>query len=294
MRARPRNVSTQVWADICTLVVTVIVAYRPNNDRLTRRLTASAARFVLWAVTELRAPVVAKDLFQRNVINKYVRKRYAAGHSQTTVAAQLNHLALAAAGMHVGQPPRLGNPGVGRYTDQEQANIRAWSRSRPERVRHDTMALIGLVGGAGLRTSEAANLRPRDISSQRGHIVIDVIDGTRPRTVPLNRQWAPLLTPILQDRNFDGFTLLPSIQAPGARPSKVSGLCNIDADSPALAKLRDTWVIDHLARIPLGVLTHVAGFTSLSSLSTRYAQFTSAVDDAACAPFYDVMAGEQR
>lgn len=163
-----------------------------------------------------------------------------------------------------------------------------------KRVRYDTMALIGLVGGAGLRTSEAANVRPRDISTERGYLIVDVVDGTRPRAVPVDAQWAPLLNPALEERDFNEVLLLPSIRAASARAAKVRALCNVDADSPAVAKLRDTWVINQLSRVPLGVLTHVAGFTSLTSLSTRYAAFTTPANDDAATQFYDAMVGAQR
>lgn len=110
----------------------------------------------------------------------------------------------------------------------------------------------------------------------------------------MSAAWAPLLNPAMQERAPDEYLVLPNVRSPKARMPIARQLCNVDDDSPALAKLRDTWVIDQLTRVPVGILTHVAGFGNLTSLSTRYGTFISTADDSASAPYYDTMVGEER
>ncbi|NQX22726.1 hypothetical protein HQQ79_02935 [Curtobacterium sp. VKM Ac-2852] len=294
MRLHPHNVSTDTWAAVRALVLAVVVAYEPSNDKLATRLTASAARFVLWAVTTLKAPLNARDLFNRNTIRKFVQKHYAEGHSQTTIESQLNNLALAASGKHYGRPRRAGNPGVGQYTARELANIGAWSRSRPEGRRHDTMGLVSLVAGAGLRTSEAVMVRPRDITTQNDITMVDIAHGSRPRRLAIKTGWAAFAVEVLRDRKDHDYLILPMARSVRSREGLARTLCTGTGESPSLAKLRDTWVISMLDQLPLNVLVQAAGYTSMFSLTTRYQQFVDVAEDHLSATYLNVMAEVQR
>jgi integrase len=297
MRQRPHGINAATWGAIRALLLEVVVNYQPNNDHLARRLTSVATHFAVWAVRTLKAPIVASDIFTYNSIRKYVLEHSSAPGTRLTRTSQLNQLALAASGKHIGQYPQRGMPNPAAYTSRELANIRSWARSRPEHRRDNTMLLLALIGGAGLRTSEAVAVRVRDlhIDADTVTVTVTVTGGSRPRTLPLIHEWAALAAAAdHKARPDDQYLVLPQVNGPANRRDRAGFLCAGSGDNPNLAKLRDTWVITMLDRLPTSVLVHAAGYTSTSSLHTRYGQFAIHADDIDAAAFHHVMVEAQR
>jgi hypothetical protein len=52
------------------------------------------------------------------------------------------------------------------------------------------------------------------------------------------------------------------------------GVSSSTSNNPSFSKLRDTWVVTMLDRLPFSAAIHAAGYISGSSLHSRYGQFT--------------------
>lgn len=278
MRQHPHNMTAATWAAICVLVTEVVVAYRPAHDKLTRRLTGIAARFTIWAVTVNKAPLVASDIFTANAVRKYAAQHYSDGGSRTTMTAFLNRLALAASGKHLSRYPRRTTPDTSLYTPRQLANIRSWARSRPNNQRADAMLLIALIGGAGLRLTEAVTVRHGDLHVEPDAVAVTVTSGIRPRRVPLITDWAALAIDAHKPQPDEVFLFLPQVKHHSDRRdgARRLGVGSAAADNPNYSKLRDTWVVTMLDRLPISAAIHAAGYPSGSSLHSRYGRFTGA------------------
>lgn len=140
------------------------------------------------------------------------------------------------------------------------------------------MLLLALIGGAGLRLTEAVTVRKRDLHVEPGAVTVTVTNGVRPRQVPLIADWAGLAIDAYQPQPVDAFLFLPRVKHHSDRRegARRLGIGSTASDSPNYSKLRDTWVITMLDRLPLTAAIHAAGYASGSSLHSRYGQFTGA------------------
>ncbi len=158
------------------------------------------------------------------------------------------------------------------------------------------MLLLALIGGAGLRLAEAVTVRHGDLRLEPDAATVTVTSGVRPRQLPLISDWAALAITAYEQRPADTFLLLPRVKGHGDRRNGARrlGVSASTSDNPSFSKLRDTWVVTMLDRLPLSAAIHAAGYISGSSLHSRYAQFTGAKTVDLIAEHRPQMTGVQR
>ncbi|MCT1394648.1 hypothetical protein M4D51_02800 [Microbacterium sp. p3-SID338] len=160
------------------------------------------------------------------------------------------------------------------YEPRHIAQLMSWATTRTTpKMRASAVNLLALGLGAGLSTSEIANLRRGDVHLDAGATVLSIAEG-RPRTVVMLQQWADEL--LLDDAvRTERYIFRPDRQ--GTWRNVVSNFVSSVPREvrPQPQRLRATWIVSHLnAGTNVLTLMRAAGVDSLEAF-TRYIRFVA-------------------
>lgn len=266
----PRNQAINGLIDAC-----VVLGHSTTYSETDIRFAAEP--FVRWAVSILGVDPDLEELFTTRNIEQFVHASKGAYSTGVlgNVRSRLFRLAERIADPHDRRPPVTALPAANPskpYKEREIAAMLSWANSqRTPKRRASARNLLALGLGAGLSTSEIANLRNGDVTARDAETTVRVT-GARAREVVMLRVWADELT--LDD--------LADAERYVFRPDRHTSWRNVvsnfvgrlpDDARPQPQRLRATWIVGHLSRgVNVSVLMRAAGVDSLEAL-TRYVQF---------------------
>ncbi|KQQ28662.1 hypothetical protein ASF54_08435 [Frondihabitans sp. Leaf304] len=283
---RSRTARAETWTAIRNLLTPLLVSFPAASDQYRRSLTHRVAAFVLWAVIEMHIPLLMSDLFTDAHVRRFVTTNYTNPNTRAGYETVLQRFALHTTGEVLESRRANTSPAVTVYSRRELADIRSWAASRPEQNRLDAMTAVALAGGAGLRSVEISRVRTSDISISTDTVFVDVT-GKMPRRIAMREEWTPGFLRAFQRRTNEPYVVKPHIvTAQSRRQLTAEVLRNKNVDR---AKLRDTWVVDMLDRLPIRVICHIAGYSSLTALLARYEAFSKLDDLRIVEAFQDIM-----
>lgn len=257
------------WNTIRDFVLQCAFDVQSPNEKWAIDLLGVLSNFARWAVETACLPLDRGELFHPSLIERFVRVRY-----ESDKHRQLAESKLCRVGEALGEevtPRRLSITVTDAepYRSEDLPRLFSWALTqRSATTRRDAWALIGFGGGAGLRGVELAELRGRDITSVDGGFLVDV-PGKYPRTIPVRRGWERPVELALDSVQPDEFVILRHVKE-SLRLRYISNFGRrLKNQSPRIARLRVTWIVELIDVLPLGSLVHVAGFDSAASL-VRY------------------------
>ncbi|MFJ4036890.1 tyrosine-type recombinase/integrase [Microbacterium sp. NPDC090007] len=153
------------------------------------------------------------------------------------------------------------------YTAEEMAGFRDWAGMQLTPLKsHRALLILVLCAGAGVRTSELAQLRAEHIVRDHAGTLVD-IPGDRARVVPLLTEWEEWVTPMLERR--PNTELLWGNIARRDTNNIVSAFTQYSNGTPPRSdRLRNTWMATHLvAGTPVKMLMRAAGVETLNHIN---------------------------
>jgi len=290
---RSRTAPAGTWDQIRLLVMPLLVSYPAPSEGYRRHLAHRVGAFVLWAVIELHTPLLITDLFTDTLVRRFVTTNYTNANTRSGYETALQRFVLHVTGRLLASRRTNVRSTVTVYSTRELANIRSWASSRPPSNRVDAMAAIALAGGAGLRSVEISRVRTSDITVETGAVFVDVT-GKAARRVVMRDEWTLGFLRAFEERADEPYMVKPHIKTPKSRRQLTAAVFTRGTRLVDQVKLRDTWVVDMLDRLPLRVVCHVAGYASLTALFARYEAFSTMGDPTVLEAFHDVMKAAKR
>lgn len=241
-------------------------------------LNIAATKLSVWAWETAGFELEASLVFRRDVIGNYI----ATGASEYKPAGRgnlrsqllrMSEVLLPESTQRRLSPLPPSDP-TRPYRPNEIQSLRAWASGQSTPARQgNARTLLALGLGAGLSAVEIGTLRIRDIQVDRFGVLVDV-QGDRPRTVPVLRQWEPDLIARVQQLPSDSWAFRENHTA--FYPNLISNFVDrskVTVVRPQTQRMRTTWLLVHLsAGTALPSLLAAAGTESLSALD-RYLQF---------------------
>jgi integrase len=270
IRFRPQLSPVQ-WEAVREFTISNAVQMKPRTFETVRRLMTMTARFNAWAWTAGSALDVARMYTNANVY-RYLQERHRK-HSDSHrwgLVRQLGTVADMLAETSVARMPSLSrNVGPRPFSLPEIAQLHSWAGTlTTDLKRQNAWAILGLAGGAGLRSEEIVTIRIGDLDVTDGRLFVTV-PGPRARRVPVTQPWTRTLLKSIATRSnpmedvFRGYRL-------DEYPPRV--IQSFLTDHPGrlratISRLRCTWVVTHLNNeVPTQALLAIAGFSSAGSL----------------------------
>ena len=268
------------WAGIRKFVVKAALETGAPNEKWATDLLGFLARFVLWATQTAGLPLDRDIIFLPSTIDRYVLTGMTLGpRSRQLAETRLRNVAQALMSplgvRRFNVPTNDARP----YLAADLPALFSWAATqRSPRTRQDAHAVLGFAGGAGLRGTELAQVRGRDvIRTDDGHTV--AIRGDFPRVVAVRQGWNRAVERAMLGVDDDSFVAIPH----GAPANRAAMLANFGrragGHAPRVARLRVTWVMTFLNVLPLGSLLKAAGYKTPASLK-RYTDLAATMDEA--------------
>lgn len=272
MQYFPARTNTALWHPIREFVTQSILDYRPNTVSVARNLLSVLTRYVLWAVHEMHAPLDRDDLFYPMMIRRYINSISRTESSKQTYESALYRLANVLGGLpDKDRPPsaRGFNP-VRTYTARQLADVDGWiSVRKTPTKRRDASIIVGLAGGAGVRSTEMPTIRQNSIQRDTQGRTTVVVGGRNPRTVDVLPDWSSYFDDLLLEPLADLTAVLKGTTTVTGFTNAMNALIKGPHPAPDLTSLRETWLLRTLHTLPVADLIHQAGFATAASL-TRY------------------------
>jgi len=264
------------WAAIREFVLQAVRDVQPHNATWTRDNLGSVSKFVLWTWQKAGLPLDRKQVFATATIDRYVLTLDGLSNKTTLLhESKLRRLA-EALGSDV-EPRRIemNTTFAHPYSDSDLPRLFSWARTakRP-RTRQDSWAILGFCGGAGLRTPELAGLKGRDVELVDGRYFVHV-SGKYRRTVPVRRGWESSVRRAIEGVEPESYVAVPHVAHAHRVHVLSSFYSNHTVDAPRCSRLRVTWIVYQVNRLPLGMLLKASGFSTASSL-VRYTKIADA------------------
>jgi integrase len=162
------------------------------------------------------------------------------------------------------------------YSQAEIAALYSWATGQPDGERYSSaMTLLALGLGAGLTGSEIARLKIGDIQVDDKGVIVHVA-GTRPRDVPVLREWEGMLLERVTGRDAGSWAFREGRE--GENRNLVTDFAARSRGEVGLQarRMRATWIVHHLdAGTPLAALLVAAGFQSAEPLG-KFVKFSAA------------------
>lgn len=259
------------WARIRDFVVVVAESAAPATAYTAHRLAVILTSYVRWAHLTKGYPLTKSVLFDRKVINLYVREMSGTGQrSQGTLRnyrAMLERVAeVLTPELRVPRGPALNaRENVRPYTSHELQQLHWWLQGQNTSLRaHRAAVLVSLGLGAGLKAREILALTFGQITDDEEGVVVHLPD----RDVPVLAEWEPMLRRLLRGRKADEsvFGLKPT----DGNRNAISGFTrDVDSDVPIrVDRMRATWIVHHLtARTSMRALMTAAGVRKFENLA---------------------------
>jgi integrase len=269
IRYRPQLPTIQ-WAAVREFTITNAVLMKPRTFEAVRRLMTMSARFNAWVWTANGITLTAGRVYTQNHVYLYLQERLPK-HSETHrwgVVRQLGAIADALAETGIKRLPAPHSPGRRPFTMSEAASMHSWAASlTTDLKRQNAWAILGLAGGAGLRTEEIIDVRLGDIDILDGRVFVN-IPGNRPRRVPVLYPWNRTLLRSISTRTDPEDFAFRGYRLEEYRPRAIQSFLTDHPSRvrPTVSRLRSTWIVSQIDKgLPLPVLKSIAGFVSASS-----------------------------
>jgi integrase len=271
IRYQPRLSSVQ-WEAVREFTISNAVRMKPRTFEAVRRLMTMSARFNAWVWASMGTTLTVERVYTQNHVYRYLQERLPK-HSQAHrwgLVRQLGTIAAALASAHVKPLPSLHRrPSRRPFTSAEVASMHSWAASLTTVLkRQNAQALLGLAGGAGLRTDEIIDTRIGDVDVVDGRVFVNV-PGSRPRRVPVRNPWNRTLMRSLAGRANPDEYIFRAYRLDEYRPRAIQTFLT---DHPAqvratVSRLRSTWIVAQIDNgLPLPVLMAIAGISASSGL----------------------------
>jgi integrase len=253
----------------------------PQTSYSVETLLRPVMHFVYWAVFVIGSPLDAAIIFERELIEHYIRSGAPRRADGTALAdgTLRNYRAWVFRVAEAANParnPRRALPLNARQMDapydaDEEVGLGRWAKGQKSRyMRQGAATLIALAAGAGLKSSEIVLMRREDVTvDEDGTVTITVTDGAR--TVVMTAQYERRFAKILKDVPTEAFVFLPNRnRTKNDVVSAFVGRSTTPSGSPSISarRLRNTWLVGHLTnRVDAFTLMEAAGLQSLESIS---------------------------
>ncbi|QYF74360.1 tyrosine-type recombinase/integrase [Cryobacterium sp. PAMC25264] len=271
VRYRPL-LSTLQWNAVREFTIITAVRMQPRTFETVRRLMTMSARFNVWVWAATGTELTIERVYTHNNVYLFLQERLAK-HSEIHrwgVVRQLGAItdALGTASIKRLPSPKR-NPRRRPFTLAEVAALHSWAASLTTNFkRQNALAILGLAGGAGLRSDEVIETRIRDIEIIEGRVFVHV-PGIRARTVPVRTPWNRTLLRSLDGRTETDEFVFRGWRLDEYRPRAIQTFLTEHPSRirATVSRLRASWVITQIDNgLPLPVLMKIAGFTATASL----------------------------
>lgn len=276
IRYRPQLPNAQ-WQAVREFTITDAVLMRPRTFETVRRLMTMSARFNIWVWTTTGCELSPARVYTQNHVYRYLQERlpkHSEVHRWGTVR-QLGAIADTLADTNVKRLPSPRGSGHRPFTYSEAASLHSWAGTlSTDLKRQNAWAILGLAGGAGLRSHEIVDVRIGDIEVIDGRVFVNVA-GSQARRVPVMHPWNRTLLRSIADRAseieadvFRGYRLEEY------RPRAIQSFLT---DHPGkiratVSRLRGTWLVAQIdTGLPLPILMQIAGLSTAHGLSKHLA-----------------------
>lgn len=263
-----------------------------QSDYTVGRLTTIVGRYVDWAHRIQGLALVPGLLFNREVIDLFIREALKARQlSKSSVAAYrsvLNRVAeIYLPSLDAALPASVGGRTItAPYSPRELDAIPAWRRAqRTPLLRRKATALVSLGLGCGLRAREILALRRTHVEiSGKQDVVVTVWSGDSAREVPMTTRWTRSFTDLVGDLEPDQFVFGDPNRS-RSNPNAIGEFIQSSNGGFALStyRMRSTWIVGRLSTgVDLRTLLDAAGLERLEKLA-EYMPFLPAPDESAFA-----------
>ena len=273
---------------IRTFVENAVAMALPKTSYAAKTLLSPAMRFTYWAVFVAGAEQDATAVFQRELIEYYVRETMGELREGTrrNNRAWLFRVAEAVnPETNPRNPMPLNQRGMDTpYTSGELDILDGWAAGQGTAYsRRAATTLVALGAGAGLSSREIALLRNDAIilAADRS-VTIRITEEGCPRHIPVAARYEKALTKAVKGIQGERFVFLPQRTRTGndvvssfvARTSRPTGTPTV-----RVQRLRNTWLVQQMTnRVDVLTLMEAAGLKSLESIS-RLASFVPRPSD---------------
>jgi integrase len=272
---RPR-IPRVYWSTIRPVVVEATRISAPVNPEQAQHVMRIVSLFVLWTWQTSTLPLDVPKIFLPKVIHRF----YAVEHSKTRNAraahASVSKLLEIAEIVHSEAPLRLAIAPRARdahpYSASDFPWLRSWAASLDTaEYRRAADLTLGLCIGAGLSRAELVEVRTSDIVTGAKGLSV-AVRTRKPRLIPIAPAWRRATERGLVGSEPDSFVILPTWSARLAAVSAYTTMLN--EKTPEIHRMRTTWIVDLINRVPVGTLVYLAGFSSPRGLD-RYMKFAA-------------------
>jgi len=283
------NLPAEYVAKIRTFVEDAVAMALPRTSYSAKALLSPAMHFTYWAVFVAGAERNATAVFQRELIEYYVRETMG-NLKEGTRRNNRAWLFRVAEAVNPETNPRnpmpLNQRGMDTpYSSGELDILDGWAAGQGTTYsRRAATTLVALGAGAGLSSREIALLRNDavTIGADRS-VTIDITDEGCPRHIPVAARYERALAKAVKDMPGERFVFLPHrtrtendvVSSFVARTSRPTGTPTV-----SVQRLRNTWLVQQMTnRVDVLTLMEAAGLKSLESIS-RLASFVPRPSDA--------------
>ena len=283
------NLPVEYVAEIRIFVENAVAMALPKTSYAAKTLLSPAMRFTYWAVFVAGAEQNATAVFQRELIEYYVRETMGELREGTrrNNRAWLFRVAEAVnPETNPRNPMPLNQRGMDTpYTSAELDILGGWAAGQGTAYsRRAATTLVALGAGAGLSSREIAFLRNDAVTiGDDRSVTINIAEGGRPRQIPVAARYEKALTKAVKGMPGERFVFLPQrtrtendvVSAFVARTSRPTGTPTV-----RVQRLRNTWMVQQMTnRVDVLTLMEAAGLKSLETIS-RLASFVPRPSDA--------------
>jgi integrase len=253
------------------------------------RLTTILGRYIDWAHRIRGLDLVPGLLFNRQVIDLYIRhalnERHLAKSSVASYRAVLNRAAEIFLPSHdAARPtPVSARPITAPYSGDELRGVSAWRRGqRTPLQRRKATALLALGLGCGLRAREVLALRRSHITiDSPTDVVVTVWSGNIAREVPMTTRWARPFADLVSTLEPDDH-IFGDPHRTRSNPNAIGEFIASTNRGFALStyRMRSTWIVGRLtAGVELRTLLDAAGLARLEKLAEYLPYLPASTDN---------------
>ncbi|MBC9926958.1 MULTISPECIES: hypothetical protein [unclassified Leucobacter] len=272
MRTRSPKVSPETWGRIRQFVEDAVSVTAPQLPYAAGLVQSTAAAYVEWVVMEKHLPLDGKIIWSRQMIDLYVTDEmsHLKPGTRRNYRAYLDRVSkILCPEEHAYEyTPQNRKSSVAPYSAAEMDRFRNWAANQSNPLkRRRGVAMLALCAGAGLSSSEVAQITSAHVDVSNSGIVIDV-PGKRTRRVPLLPDWDEWMLAVTED-----CTKGERLWGPIARKDYSNLLSTFvenaegKGNGPRSDRLRNTWLVWHLQnRTPMKDLLYAAGVRKMEQL----------------------------
>lgn len=288
---RPQDLDDATWATLRPLTIQMVAGYKPPSVTAARNAATIVVAFLRWVWSlpnrpDTTAPPSALELLSSRLVEEYAapghgplqRDRVPAA-SKSSNRTVLRRCVRSLDADHIGTS--LPYVAIAPPYTPDECEVFVWlatSQPTPTRERN-ACYLLGLGLGAGLGSADLRGVRRCHITEvvdpgHGTHLEVTVPRGRDRRTVPIRRQYEPLVRRALElsaDRPTDALVLGRKESRHNVTVAARRGIVTATAGEGATIdphRLRTTWLFACMnAAVPLADLLRLAGLRSARSLA---------------------------